>query len=117
MTANARTLRKQMTDAERLLWWHLRHGQLGFQFRRQAPIGRYIVDFACFEAKLVIELDGSQHLAAQHEDLLRDTWLTSQGFKVLRFWNNHVFIETEAVLAAIQQALPPPHPSPIKGGG
>ena len=78
-----------MTDAERILWQHLRAGRLsGFKFKRQQPLGRYIVDFVCFDAKLIIELDGGQHQAAAVQDATRDAWLKAQGYGVLRFWNN-----------------------------
>jgi very-short-patch-repair endonuclease len=115
----ARELRKNMTDAERRLWSHLRHRQLdNSHFLRQAPIGPYIVDFACFEKRLVIELDGGQHAVHVDEDLWRTDWLNSPGFRVIRFWNNQVFEDEEAVLEAIGIALnPPPQPSPTKGGG
>ncbi len=98
----ARHLRKNMTDAERLLWHHLRHRQLDHgRFRRQAPIGPYIVDFVCFERKLIIELDGGQHALRTEEDEARTRWLNSQGFRVQRFWNNLVFEDRDAVLEAI----------------
>ena len=115
----ARELRKNMTDAERRLWHHLRHRQIGRdRFRRQAPIGPYIVDFACFEKRLIIELDGGQHAVRVEEDIRRTDWLNSQGFRVIRFWNNQVFENGEAMLEAICVALnPPPHPSPPRGEG
>ncbi len=78
-----------MTDAERILWQLLRAGRLaGFKFKRQQPFGRYIVDFVCFEAQLIIELDGGQHQDAVVQDAARDSWLKARGFSVLRFWNN-----------------------------
>ncbi len=115
----ARDLRKNMTDAERRLWYHLRHRQIGrSRFRRQAPIGPYIVDFVCFEKRLVIELDGGQHAALVQADLRRTEWLSSQGFRVIRFWNHQLFEERDAVLEAIDMALgPPPQPSPTRGEG
>ncbi len=115
----ARKLRKTMTDAERRLWYDLRHRQIGHaRFRRQAPIGPYIVDFVCFEKRLIIELDGGQHAVHVEEDLRRTNWLTAQGFRVLRFWNHQVFEEGEAVLEGIGLALdPPPQPSPTRGEG
>jgi very-short-patch-repair endonuclease len=80
-----------MTDAERKLWQALRKRQLlGMKFRRQVPIGRYFVDFVCFEKKLVIEVDGSQHKELFEYDGKRTAWLNSRGFKVLRLWNNDV---------------------------
>ena len=113
----ARDLRKNMTDAEQRLWYHLRHRQLGqCRFRRQAPIGPYIVDFVCFEKRLIIELDGSQHAVRVEEDLRRTAWLSSQGFRVIRFWNNLIFEDREAVFEAVCLALtPPPQPSPTRG--
>lgn len=114
----AKQLRSNMTDAEKLLWRHLRgHRLLGAKFKRQQPIGKYIVDFVCFEARLVIELDGGQHFE-NGSDLLRDDWLRSQGFKVLRFWNNEVFKQTEAVMEKIVHELAPsPHPLSHEGRG
>jgi len=85
-------LRRQSTNVEKLLWRRLRRKQLeGFKFRRQQPIGRYIVDFINFETKLIIELDGGQHATQKDEDKRRDTWFEQQGFEVLRFWDNEVF--------------------------
>ncbi|HEU0186406.1 MAG TPA: succinate dehydrogenase assembly factor 2 [Gallionellaceae bacterium] len=114
----ARQLRRNMTDAERLLWRQLRSQRMaGAKFRRQQPIGKYIVDFVCFEARLVIELDGGQH-AESESDRVRDDWLGSQGFTVLRFWNNEVFKQTEAVMEKIAQALTPsPQPLSHEGRG
>ena len=95
-----------MTEAERLLWTRLRRRQIhGVKFRRQAPIGEYIVDFAAFEPKLVIELDGGQHMEQKEYDQRRTAWLVSQGFHVLRFWNHEVFEDLECVLEVIAQAL------------
>ena len=115
---NARNLRRNLTDAERLLWQHLRFKQLGGRFRRQAPIGNYIVDFACFEKRLVIELDGGQHLEQEASDGARTAWLESQGFQVLRFWNNEVSSELDSVKQRIVEALgddPHLNPPPSKG--
>ena len=111
----SRTLRNQATDAERHLWRFLRLRQLGgHRFRRQVPIGSYIADFACLEAKLVIELDGGQHQERQGHDQIRDRQIKARGFCVLRFWNDQVFRETEVVLEQIMQALEVncPHPNP-----
>src|SRR5690348_12049513 len=108
-----------MTDAERCLWAHLRRHQLaGRRFRRQFPVGPYIVDFICLEAKLVIEIDGGQHLASA-SDAVRSDWLEDQGFRVLRFWNHEVLIQTDDVLTAILGALVPngPHPNPPPQAG
>jgi very-short-patch-repair endonuclease len=116
----SRYLRRNMTDAERRLWRHLRHRQCAeARFRRQAPIGPYIVDFACFEHNLIVELDGGQH-AERREDEARTAWLNSQGYRVMRFWNCEVFEDLEAILEAIGRALrddPPPQPSPTRGEG
>jgi very-short-patch-repair endonuclease len=113
----ARTLRKNMTEAERRLWWILRHRHLGWKFRRQVPLGPYILDFVSFEQRVVIEVDGEQHLDSR-EDAIRDSWLRQQGFKVLHFWNKDVLATPEGIMATIQAELsPPPQPSPAKGGG
>ncbi len=118
----AKTLRQNMTDAERLLWRHLRAHRLdGQKFRRQQPIGPYIVDFVHFGARLIVEADGGQHNGCE-SDVVRDRWLESQGFRVLRFWNNDILREPDAVLARILQALelpstPLPRPLSRKGRG
>jgi len=91
-----------MTDAEKHLWQHLRARQVnGFKFRRQHPIGKYILDFACINAKLAIEIDGGQHNEMQNQDNLRTAWLETHGWKVLRFWNNDVLQNTAGVLEVI----------------
>ena len=106
-----------MTDAEQKLWYHLRaHRFMGFKFKRQKPIGHYVVDFACIEKKLIIELDGGQHAEALEYDNERDAWLHSQGYTVLRFWNNELLNETESVLERIRLALSP-CPSPVNVRG
>ena len=102
----ARSLRNATTDTERYLWQRLRLRQLdGFRFRRQAPIGRYVADFVCLEAKLVIELDGGQHQQQSQNDKCRDGVLERQGYRVLRFWDNEVFQQTDAVLEKILHVL------------
>jgi very-short-patch-repair endonuclease len=101
----ARNLRKNSTDAERHLWYHLRAGRLGFKFKRQVPIGVYIADFVCLEKRLVIELDGGQHMDNKIYDTKRTDWLMTNGFKVLHFWNHDIFQETSSVLEAIMSAL------------
>ena len=102
---NARQLRKNMTEAERALWRLLRQRQInGLRFRRQVPIDHYIVDFACLEARLVIEVDGGQHFESQ-SDMKRDAYLRSQGFRVLRFWNNDVLSNPDGVHRTITDAL------------
>jgi very-short-patch-repair endonuclease len=112
-TSKARLLRRSSTDAERKLWRILRNREaLGLKFRRQQPLGQYIVDFVCFERRLVIELDGGQHLEQAAYDAERDEWLESQGFRVMRFWDNQVLGEVEAVKEAIFQAVEGSSPSP-----
>jgi very-short-patch-repair endonuclease len=115
--ANSRHLRKEMTDSERKLWQHLRAGRLdGLKFRRQHPIPPYIADFCCIEKKLVVELDGSQH--SQEADAARTRFLESQGWRVIRFWDNDVLLATEAVVEAIWNTIaePYPHPNPSPDG-
>ena len=103
LTPMARDLRKSSTDAERLLWRHLRAKQLeGLKFRRQEQIGRYIVDFVCYEKELIIEADGGHHALEREKDEERTRWLRSQGFEVLRFWNNEILSNTEGVLEVIR---------------
>ena len=114
----SRQLRKNMTNAEKVLWQKLRLKQLnGYKFRRQCPIGSYIVDFVCFDKKLIIELDGSQHADQVVYDLKRTQWLESQGFEVLRFWNNQVLNEIESVMNLILNVLTPTLVLPRKRGG
>ena len=87
----ARSLRRDMTETERLMWAKLRNRRFGrFKFRRQVPIGRYIVDFVCFARRLIVELDGGQHTQQQAYDAERTRWLESNGFRVVRIWNHHV---------------------------
>jgi len=114
----ARTLRGNQTDAEHRLWKLLRAKRLqGWKFRRQFPIGRYIVDFACPTARLIIEADGGQHNDNAY-DTVRDQWLTSEGWRVIRFWNTGILTNEEGVLSAIIASLPPlPNPSPTRGEG
>jgi very-short-patch-repair endonuclease len=109
-----------MTDAERLLWRYLRNRELGgCKFRRQYPVGPFIVDFICPEKNVVIEVDGGQHDDNKELDEQRSAYLNKMGYKVFRFWNNEVLQETEAVLEAIfgiltsnMQTSPSPQPSP-----
>ena len=106
MITRARELRKNLTDAENLLWQQLRCRQIaGYKFRRQASIGRYIVDFVCFEKRLIVEVDGSQHAEHVEYDNERSGWLESQGFTIVRFWNNEVIEDTETVLETILRRL------------
>ncbi len=104
----ARALRKNTTDAERKLWRELRRLKpFGFHFRRQVPIGPYVADFLCHSSKLVIELDGGQHNepADIAYDRRRTAWLGTQGYQVLRFWNNDVMLNAEGVHTVIRNAL------------
>ena len=124
----ARTLRANTTTAEDILWRHLRRLEVrGSHFRRQVPIGPYVADFACLKERLVIEVDGSQHgndpNSRRDED--RTRWLNSEGYRVMRFWNNDVMSKTEAVLEAVYEAtaVTPPRlpaagdpPPPGEGG-
>jgi very-short-patch-repair endonuclease len=107
----ARNLRKNMTETEIKLWNKLRNRQLeGLRFRRQVPLGNYIVDFACFEPKIIIELDGSQHADQIDYDEKRTKYLEMLGYKVLRFWNIEVANEMNTVLQAIWTFVSP-HPA------
>ena len=112
----ARSLRENQTDAEGLLWHYLHHKQLdGHKFRRQQPIGPYIVDFACMPRKVIVELDGGQHAERRSHDERRDRFLQGQGYRLLRFWNNEVFENCFGVLERIYEAVqnpPPPQPAP-----
>jgi very-short-patch-repair endonuclease len=102
----SRKLRSELTAAETHLWQHLRARQVcGKKFRRQHPIGNYILDFACIDAKLAIEVDGGQHNELQSHDNQRTAWLEMQGWKVLRFWNNEVLENIEGVLEVIFHTL------------
>ena len=97
-----------MTDAERKLWVRLRRRQIdGYRFRRQVPIGGYIVDFVCLAERLVVEIDGGQHKEdeGQAQDAQRTRWLQSKGYRVLRFWNSSVLTQTHVVLETIFSAL------------
>ncbi len=105
MRQRAKILREQSTDTERHLWYYLRANRLGFKFKRQVPIGNYIVDFVCLEKRLIIELDGGQHSDNQKYDKDRTAWLNERGFKVLRFWNHEVLQQTESILEVLIQTL------------
>jgi len=103
---NARRLRREQTDAEHILWHHLRDRQMrGAKFRRQFPVGPYFADFCSVERRLIIELDGSQHAERSREDEIRSAFLKERGYRVLRFWNNQVLTELEEVLGAINEFL------------
>jgi Uncharacterized protein conserved in bacteria len=115
----ARELRRAMTDTEQKLWYRLRNRQLsGCKFRRQHEIDQYIVDFVCTEARLIIELDGGQHVDQVNYDERRTQYLQAMGYRVLRFWNNDALVNIESVLEVILEALasPTPHPSPLPSG-
>lgn len=108
LTEFAKDLRKKSTDTENHLWRYLRNRQMeGFKFRRQQPIGKYIVDFVNFERKIVIEADGGQHSIYEEKDRIRDDWLKKEGYKVLRFWDNEVLNNIDGVLEVIRKELSP----------
>ena len=112
---NARRLRQSMTDAERRLWFAMRDRRLaGYKFRRQHPIGDYIVDFACTKYHLVVEADGGQH-ADNENDERRTAKIEALGWRVIRFWNNDILANTEGVILTILRELPPRGPSPASG--
>lgn len=122
----ARAMRAQPTDAEKRLWLYLRGGLLGgWRFRRQHPLPPYILDFACLELCVAIEVDGGQHAGSDY-DQSRDAFLRERGWRVLRFWNNEVLANSEGVAASVlealggprvQESIPHPDPPPLGGGG
>ena len=122
LTPLAKNLRIRATDTERLLWKHLRTKHFeGLKFRRQQPIGKYIVDFVCFEKKIIIELDGGQHamLSEKQKDIEKDKWFKTQGYRALRFWDNEVLMNTRGVLEVIRTYCfnhPPLNPLPSMEG-
>jgi very-short-patch-repair endonuclease len=104
----AKTLRANTTATEDILWRHLRRLEpTGSHFGRQVPIGPYVADFACLKERLIIEVDGSQHGndIDRRRDEVRTRWLNSEGYRVIRFWNNEVMSKTEAVLEAVYNAI------------
>ena len=115
----AKILRKRPTEAEKFMWRYLKSRQLeGLKFRRQEPIGNYVVDFVCYEKKIIVEIDGGQHCAER--DGNRNRWLESQDFKILRFWNTEVLKNAQGVWEVIRKNClscdsPSPAP-PVKGG-
>ena len=124
-STRARQLRRNLTDAERRLWYRLRARRfLNQKFRRQVPIGPYVADFACMHARLIVEVDGGQHAERAIEDRVREQFLNEQGFKTLRFWNNEVLGNLDGVLQRLAEELgqrvgengercrPSPSPSP-----
>jgi len=121
LAARARALRNRSSDAEQVLWKHLRGRRLaGYKFRRQMVIEVYIVDFVCLEAMLIIEADGGQHVDQAAYDARRTDRLEGLGFRVMRFWNHEILAQPRIVLEQIQAALievPSPRPSPGGRGG
>jgi very-short-patch-repair endonuclease len=121
-TERARKLRKQLTEAEKRLWSYLRTLKArGLHFRKQAPIGQYIVDFCCHGVRIVIEVDGGQHglEPAVSKDAVRTCWLESQGYRVARYWNNEVLGNFDGVIMNLESLFPatPPQTPPHKGEG
>ena len=115
-TARARALRNNATDAEKLLWRHLSRRQLGgYKFSRQMPVGPFVCDFMCREAKLVVEADGGQHEIAR--DAARTRFIEAEGYTVLRFWNHDVLGNVEGVLQTILRVLNEAHPRPLPQAG
>jgi very-short-patch-repair endonuclease len=117
----ARRLRRNQTDAERVLWFELRDRRLaGLKFKRQVPVDRFIVDFLCSEARLIIEVDGGQH--AGRDETNRTKILEAMGYHVVRFWNNDVLENLDGVLEELLNVLDrhevqePPHPDPLPAG-
>ena len=114
----AKELRSGQTMIEQRLWYHLRaHRFMGLKFKRQKPIGHYIVDFVCLEHRLIIEIDGGQHAEQTDYDQVRDDWLRREGYTVLRFWNNEVLQQMEGVLDQIRIAVLPSPPTPLPPAG
>jgi len=106
LLARARAMRRDPSDAEQVLWRHLRARQLaGYKFRRQVVIGRYIVDFVCIDAGLVVEADGGQHAGHAAYDARRSAELAARGYRVLRFWNNEILGDIDSVLGRILMEL------------
>lgn len=104
--SRARRLRRNLTDAERKLWSRLRRRQLdGHYFRRQVPVGRFIVDFLCKERRLIVEVDGGQHAERRRADAARSLRLQARGYRVIRFWNNDVIGNIDGVLETIRIEL------------
>jgi very-short-patch-repair endonuclease len=118
-TATARRLRRQATDAEQRLWYALRDRCRPWKFRRQHPVGRRVVDFACPARKLAIEIDGGQHAFEQEADAARSVELARHGYRVIRFWNNEVLGNIDGVLLVVLRELEAaptsPRPSPPRG--
>lgn len=121
LVARARTLRRDQTELEKSLWSLLRDRRLAaYKFKRQHPIPPYIVDFVCLDRRVIVELDGGQHAAQEEYDSKRDAFLTAQGYRILRFWNNELSENPEGVLSRLIETLgvaPSPQPSPRGGEG
>jgi very-short-patch-repair endonuclease len=119
--ARTRTLRQNMTKVERRVWQILRSHQMkGCKFHRQVPIGRYIVDFVCHEARLIVEIDGGQHERSSPQEAERSEFLQNEGYRILRFWNNEVLANLDGVHQAIADELgriTPTQTLPHRGGG
>jgi len=119
--ARARTLRQNMTEAERRIWQILRLNRMkGCKFRRQVPIGPYIADFVCHEARLIVEIDGGQHDPLSAREAERNEFLQSEGYRILRFWNNKVLANLDGVHQTIASELgriTPTQTLPHRGGG
>lgn len=109
---HARKMRREPTKPERRLWQKLRRKQLGYKFRRQHPIGRYILDFYCHQARLVVEVDGDSHAYQEEYDAARTAWLEAQGLRVMRFSNRTVMQNLDGVLQLIFEACADDLPSP-----
>ena len=119
--ARARALRQNMTEGERRIWQILRSNRMkGCKFRRQVPIGRYIADFVCHEARLIVEIDGGQHDRSSPREAERSGFLQNEGYRILRFWNNEVLANLDGVHATIADELgriTPTQTLPHRGGG
>ena len=118
--ARARTLRRNMTQAESVSGKSCSHQMTGYQFRRQVPIGRYIADFVCHEARLIVEIDGGQHDRSSPQEAERSGFLEKEGYRILRFWNNEVLANPDGVHQTIADELgriTPTQTLPHQGGG
>jgi very-short-patch-repair endonuclease len=117
MLERARGMRREMTPQEAILWGHLRGGRMeGFKFRRQMWLCGFVADFACPEARLVVEADGSQHVEDADYDAQRAAIFGREGWQILRFWNNEINSDLDGVLVAIRAALPSPSHPAAPGG-
>ncbi len=118
LRVRARGMRHDPTEAEKKFWWLVRDRRLGgFKFRRQTPVGRYIADFICIDARLIVELDGGQHAQRARYDAAREAFLAAQGFRVMRFWNGEVLKNPAGTAEILLRVLecgeaPSPQPSP-----